>query len=122
MNKILKLIFGLLFLIPSMVFAQGECDIDISIADITQGEMVSDNVCRQLQAKLMQELGKGGFVSAPYESRFFVAGRFDNSYNDITGGPSGKVYIKTILTLYIGDADAQKIFATEYLSNIQPPG
>lgn len=113
MNSIFKSILAALILIPSMAFAQGECSIDVSVADITKGEVVPESVNQRLQAKLSQAISKAGLVSAPYESRFFVAGRFDDAYNDITGGPSQKVYVKTTLTIYIGDAEEQKIFASE---------
>lgn len=93
--------------------AFADCDIDISIADITKGDVVPYAINNKLEAKLAQALGKAGMVVAPYDSQFFVAGRFDDAYNDITGGPSQKVYVKTTLTLYIGDANDQKIFASE---------
>lgn len=113
MNKILKSILGVLILMPSMARAQGECSIDVSVADISKGEVVPEAINQRLQAKLSQAIGKSGLVSAPYDSRFFVAGRFDDAYNDITGGPSQKVYVKTTLTVYIGDAEEQKVFAAE---------
>ncbi len=93
--------------------AQGECAIDVSIADITKGDVVPAGLNSKLEGKLMQALGKAGMSSAPYDSRFFVAGRFDDAYNDVTGGPSQKTYVKTTLTLFIGDADEQKIFDSE---------
>lgn len=113
MNSIFKSILAAVIFIPLMAFAQGECSIDVSVADITKGEVVPESVNQRLQAKLSQAISKAGLVSAPYESRFFVAGRFDDAYNDITGGPSQKVYVKTTLTIYIGDAEEQKIFASE---------
>ena len=86
MNKIFKSILAALILIPTMARAQGECSIDVSVADITKGEVVPEAINQRLQAKLSQAIGKSGLVSAPYDSRFFVAGRFDDAYNDITGG------------------------------------
>lgn len=67
----------------------------------------------KVEAKLTQAMGKAGMTVAPYDSRFFVAARFDDAFNDVTGGPSQKTYVKTTLTLYIGDADDQKVFASE---------
>lgn len=93
--------------------AQGECSIDVSVADITKGDVVPAAINSKLEGKLTQAISKAGLTSAPYDSRFFVAGRFDDAFNDISGGPSQKVYVKTTLTLYIGDADEQKIFASE---------
>ena len=94
-------------------WAQGECSIDVSIADITKGDVGPPAVNSKLEGKLTQALGKAGMISAPYDSRFFVAGRFDDAFNDVTGGPSQKNFVKTTLTIYIGDAEEQKIFASE---------
>lgn len=112
MNKLFKYLLIASIFVPGISTAQ-ECSIDVSVANITKGEVVPDDVNQRLQAKLSQAISKSGLVSAPYESRFFVAGRFDDAYNDITGGPSQKVYVKTTLTIYIGDADEEKIFASE---------
>ncbi len=95
------------------IHAQSDCQLDISIANITKGNVVPEGVNRKLEGKLMRALGAAGMMEAPYDSRFFVAGRFDDAYNDVTGGPSQKTYVKTTLTLYIGDAEEHKIFATE---------
>lgn len=112
--KIIKSLLGLAALCASAgAYAQGECTIDVSIADITKGDVVPAAINSKLEGKLTQALGKAGMISAPYDSRFFVAGRFDDAFNDISGGPSQKVYVKTTLTLYIGDADEQKVFASE---------
>ncbi|MDE7381168.1 MAG: hypothetical protein K2N03_03450 [Muribaculaceae bacterium] len=97
---------------PFLGYAQ-ECDIEIAIANITKGEVVPESVNSRLEGKLTSALSKAGIVAAPYDAQFFVAGRFDNAYHDITGGPSQKVGVKTTLTLYIGDAENQKIFASE---------
>lgn len=112
--KIKKSLIAIAALCASMTgLAQGECTIDVSIADITKGDVVPAAINSKLEGKLTQALGKAGMISAPYDSRFFVAGRFDDAFNDVSGGPSQKVYVKTTLTLYIGDADEQKVFASE---------
>lgn len=113
MSNTMRLLLSGLLLFPLFGFAQSECSIDVSVADITKGDIVPEAINQRLQAKLSQAIGKAGLVSAPFDSRFFVAGRFDDAYNDVTAGPSQKVYVKTTLTLYIGDADEQKVFASE---------
>lgn len=90
-----------------------ECDIDLQIAAITKGNVVPEAVEQRLEAKLTQALSKAGVIGAPYDAQFFIAGRFDDAYNDVTGGPSQKVIVKTTLTLFIGDAVNQKVFASE---------
>lgn len=93
--------------------AQNRCAIDVSIAPISRGDIVPEAIDSKVEAKLTQAMGKAGMTVAPYDSRFFVAARFDDAFNDVTGGPSQKTYVKTTLTLYIGDADDQKVFASE---------
>lgn len=105
-------IFIAILLCSSTAYAQN-CDIDLAIANITKGNVVPANVGKKLEAKLTNALAKSGIVAAPYDAQFFIAGRFDDAYNDVTGGPSQKVIVKTTLTLYIGDATHQKIFASE---------
>lgn len=113
MNRLKTLALALACLAAPAAMAQDRCAIDISIANITKGDVVPESVNTKLEAKLAQAIGKAGFSSAPYDSRFFIAGRFDDAFNDVGGGTAQKVYVKTTLTLYIGDADEQKIFATE---------
>ncbi len=114
MNR--KLYIANLIVILCLCFslkAQNECSLDISIANITKGDVVPEAINSKLEGKLTQVLGRAGIVTAPYDSRFFIAGRFDDAINDITGGPSPKTYVKTTLTLYVGDADEQKVFASK---------
>ena len=113
MNRFKTFTLAVIALAGFAATAQDRCDIDISIANISKGEVVPEAINSRLEAKLAQAIGKAGFSSAPYDSRFFIAGRFDDAFNDIGGGTSQKVYVRTTLTLYIGDADEQKIFATE---------
>lgn len=90
-----------------------ECDLDISIANITKGNVVPQEVESKIEGKLTNALSKAGIIAAPFDSQFFIAARFDDAYNDIISGPSQKVVVKTTLTLSIGDAELQKVFASE---------
>ncbi len=111
--KIKSIVAFMLLASGTSLMAQDDCQIDISIANITKGDVVPQAINTKLEGKLTEALGKAGMISAPYDSRFFVAGRFDDAFNDITGGPSQKTYVKTTLTLYVGDAEDQKVFASE---------
>lgn len=111
--KLLKAILASAMLSVSATALAQDCDIDIAIADITKGNVVPEGVGSRLEGKLANALAKAGIVAAPYDAQFFIAGRFDDAYNDVISGPSQKSVVKTTLTLYIGDADNQKVFATE---------
>lgn len=113
MNKFKTFALGAISFFALSAFAQDKCDIDISIANITQGEKVPSAVGARLEAKLAQAMSRAGIVAAPYDAQFFLAGRFDNAYEDVlTGGTREQYVVKTTLTLYMGDAEQQKIFAS----------
>lgn len=90
------------------------CAIDLAVEVIQTGEEVPTQVSNRFQSKISNAMAKAGLTASnlPAE-RFFVAGRFDDAINDITGGPSQKVIVKTTLTVYIGDVKDEKIFASE---------
>ena len=90
-----------------------ECSVDMQVIGGSKGEFVPPEVARRLEAKLSNAMSRAGMTSADYDTPFFVAGRFDDAYNDVTSGPSSKTILKTTLTLMIGDANTQKIFDTE---------
>lgn len=113
MQGISKILISGALLMSLNSFAQMDCQIDISIANITKGDVVPEAINSKLEGKLMRAMGAAGLMESPYDSRFFIAGRFDDAFNDVTGGPSQKNYVKTTLTLYIGDAEERKVFATE---------
>jgi len=114
MNILKTITLGAVLAFGLTATAQRNCDIDIAITNITKGDVVPGSVNSALEAKLAQALSKAGIVAAPYDAQFFVAGRFDNAYADVlTGGTSEQYVVKTTLTVYIGDADHQKVFATE---------
>lgn len=114
MNFLKSITIGAAMILGMTAYAQRNCDIDIAITDITKGDVVPKAVNNKLEAKLAQALSRAGIVAAPYDAQFFVAGRFDNAYSDVmTSGTRPTYAVKTTLTIYIGDADHQKVFATE---------
>lgn len=92
--------------------AHAECELHIAVAGIKQGDKVGDAVERQLQMRLTRAAAAAGLAGDAYSSRFFIAGRFDKGFTDVTPGPSQKVLVKTTLTVYVGDSDDQKVFST----------
>lgn len=111
--KAVKTLLSAAAILLGLTCAAQNCDIDISVVGITKGEVVPEAVESRLEAKLANAMAKAGILSAPYEAQFFLAARFDDAFNDIIAGPSPKVVVKTSLTLYIGDAVNQKIFASQ---------
>ena len=110
MKKIIYLLVGLF--ISTASFA-AECDIPISVIKPEAGEKLPPAVAEKLQGRLQHLLTQTGLSAAPYESRFFLTGRFDNAFHETSGGTRQMDVINTTLTLYIGDADEHKIFASK---------
>ncbi len=113
MKSIKNIMVACVLAAGALVAQATDCTIDLSIAPISKGKNVPEQVESRLEAKLQTMLAKSGFFGAPYDSRFFIAARFDDLSNDITGGPSQKVIVKTTLTLFIGDAQEEKVFDSE---------
>lgn len=99
-------------LISLFAIAQ-DCDIRISVAPITQGDNVPHAINKKIEAALMRAATGCGVTADPYYGQFFVAGRFDASLDDVVPGPPAKHVLKSTLTLYIGDAENQQVYATE---------
>ena len=106
------LCFVALFIVTALQ-AQDDCDIELMIAPVEQGETLPQSVENQLQAKLMNALSTNGLTVGKDYSQFFIAARLDHSYTEAVPGPPAQVAIHTTLTLYIGDVKNQKIFVSE---------
>ena len=83
----------------------------MTIVPSQEGDVVPAAVTSRLDAKLKTLMTRVGVVGAE-NSQFFVSGRFDTGYSERTSGPTPAEYVHTTLTLYIGDAEAQKIFSS----------
>lgn len=89
-----------------------DCAVQVSVAKVTQGDKVSPAVENQLQQRLMRAATAAGLSGDAGSSRFFITGRFDKGYFDVMSGTNEACLLKTTLTLYIGDAETEKTFAT----------
>lgn len=110
MKKIGLILAGLLVGLSSYA---ANCDLDITCVAPEAGERLSQNVAQKLKGRLQTLLTQVGISASPYDSRFFLTGRFDNAYHETTGGTRQMDVINTTLTLYIGDANEKKIFASK---------
>lgn len=90
-----------------------ECDVMVAVVPPEIGDQVPAAVASKLEAKLAAILSTNGVVASPDDSRFFFTGRFDKSFSERTSGPDQREAITTTLTLFIGDADGKRIFASK---------
>lgn len=114
MNTISKIFAAsALLATASMQLGAQNCELTITYANVTQGENVPKSVDGRLQAKITQLLAKSGVSSSDPNSRFFVTGRFDHGYVEtVPVGAAYQTMITTDLTLYMGDSETKKIFAS----------
>lgn len=110
MKKIYLFLFGIL--ISAVSFA-AECEIPVTVIQPEAGETLPPAVAQKLQGRLQHLLAQTGLAASPYDSRFFLTGRFDNAFHETSAGTRQMDVINTTLTLYIGDADEHKIFASK---------
>lgn len=102
------------YLILSLLSLQAHstCMIDLSIVQIPQGSDVPQETVDYLSQRLQSVCGRFSFDTEAGNSRFFIAGRFNNSYKSTIPGPPEKTAVHSALTLYIGDLEAKKVFST----------
>lgn len=93
--------------LPSMA---DDCQVFMGVAPMTQGKQVPEAVSQKLMSRLTNLMAQDGVVASGDDSQFFVSGRFDDGFFDRNS--SGNYLVKTTLTLYIGDAEAQKMYAS----------
>ena len=89
------------------------CEIDLSVLPMQQGDQVPDNITDILITRLTQVATANGIAADAGFNQFFVAGKFNHLYQDVTTTVPPQTVIKTMLTLYIGDALNTQVFATE---------
>lgn len=94
----------------AMTVSASDCQIMMGIAPMDQGEGVPEAVGQRLSNRLANLMAQEGVVAGDDESRFFVSGRFDNGFFDRNS--NGNYLVKTTLTLFIGDAEGKKMFAS----------
>jgi hypothetical protein len=88
-----------------------ECELPLTIVPSQEGDVVPPAVTSRLNSKLQTLMTRVGVVGAE-NSQFFVTGRFDTGFSEQTSGPTPAEYVHTTLTLFIGDAESQKMFSS----------
>lgn len=105
-------IYTILILWLFGLHAKAACSVDLSIMQLQQNPDVPQEALDYLTQRLQNICGKFSFDTNNCRSRFFIAGKFNNSYKSTLPGPPEKTTVHSSLTLYIGDLEAKKIFST----------
>lgn len=93
--------------------AYADCGINLVIAPVEQGENVPDASADYLLTKLQQLVANSGDIAAGTGAgQFFITGKFNHVYTDVLAGPPTQTALHTELTLYIGDMNAQNVYAS----------
>lgn len=109
---IYKSLLSLAALACAFSASASECELSISIAPIQDNPDVPQAVAERLQSRLRTAMSQVGVVAGDYDCQFFVTGKFDNAYEEKAGGVGGQYLIKTTLSLYIGDAENKRTYAS----------
>lgn len=100
--------------ISTNAFAQ-QCNINLAVLPVTQGEDVPDGSADYLLTRLTSAVAQDGISADPNLGQFFITGKFNHVRQDITPGPPSQIVLHTYLTLYIGDLTSQSVYATTSL-------
>lgn len=106
----LRFLFAALALSAMTSVSADRCEVPIAVAPIMEGAVVPEQTNTRLEAVLKRALTSLGVGTDDGASQFFITGRFDNSYDDVVG--NNRYVVKTELTLYIGEYDEKRVFAS----------
>lgn len=110
--NIFKPLLSLAALACAFTASASDCELSISVAPIQENDDVPQAVVERLQARLRTAMSQVGVAAGDYDCQFFVTGRFDNAYEEKSGGVGGQYLIKTTLSLFIGDAENKRTYAS----------
>lgn len=110
MKNMKHILASLLLSAGSLCMLADDCQINVAVAPIVDGDNVPQAVSDRMESQLRNMMSRAGVTGSTYESQFFIAGKFDNAFFDRIGE---RYVLNTEVTLYIGDADNQKIFASK---------
>lgn len=105
-------IFVWLFLVFVALQASAECTIYLSVLHIPQRPEIPQASVDYFSQRLQSICSRFSFDIDGSASRFFIAGKFVSAYTNTMPGPPEQTAVRTTLTLYIGDLEAQKVFST----------
>lgn len=110
MNIFRNIIFCLA-LVPSMAFSQN-CEIHLMVAPVEQPEDLPMEINDMLMQRLTNVISSKSVTADPNVDQFFITAKINHIYKDVVPGPPTKYVIHSLLTLYIGDAINQKVYAS----------
>lgn len=114
--KLNRLFIGLsIAAAASIPAAADNCQIHLMVADAASGEDVPAAVADQLATRLGRAITTNGVTADTGYGQFFVAGKFNHIQSDVLPGPPTQHSLYTTLTLYIGDINTKKTFASTSL-------
>lgn len=106
-------ILTLLFAAMSTMAVAQNCEIQLMVAPVQQGEEVTDGLNEMLMTRLTNVLTQKGIAADPSFNQFFITGKFTHFYKETLPGPPMQTAMHSMLTLYIGDVINQQVYATE---------
>lgn len=110
-----NILLAVLALVIALPMAAQDCEVHLMVAPMSQLSDIPEDINNQLLQRLTTAVtqSKTGVLADADYDQFFISGRFTEEYADVVPGPPMQNVINSTLTLYIGDATNQKVFATK---------
>lgn len=88
------------------------CEVHLMAIPVEQGEDVPSGINDNLITRLTNAITASGVSADTRYDNFFVTGKFNHITQDVVPGPPSQVALHTQFTVYIGDLDSEKVFAS----------
>lgn len=110
-----KIISVFLASMCALTMVAQDCEVHLMVSPMSQIADVPDDINEQLLQRLTiaATQSKSGVLADANYDQFFLSGRFAEEYADVVPGPPMQNVINATLTLYIGDATNEKVYATK---------
>lgn len=95
--------------------ANAECTVNLAVLPSPQAEDVPQATVNYLNTRLEQLATAEGIIADPSMGQFFLTAKFSHILEDVVPGPPAQTALHTNLTLYIGDINAETVYATTTL-------
>ncbi len=114
MTKMKKTILtAAIFIIGCLIARAEDCELHLMVAQVEQGEQVSEATNNTLMSRLISAVTATGVTASADYNQFLITGRFSHIYQDVVAGPPMQHVLHTDLTIYVADAENQKVYASK---------
>lgn len=93
-------------------FAATDCDLHIMIVDSDNSDAPAE-MSNIISTRLIQALSAEGMSAGDTYGQLYMSGRFTDTFKETVPGPPAQTAVTTLLTLYVADIFADKVFDSQ---------